>query len=217
MFHEEFYGRTEPLLERICRELALRFDGTLSPETVERFVGECHRLLAQKSRLRRHLPLLTERFARERLTALAQSQGLIMREVPEVLYVCARNAGRSQMAAALTVHHAAGRVHVRTAGTAPAHHVDPVIIEAMAEIGIDLGGAFPKPLTDEVVAAADVVVTMGCGDACPIYPATRYLDWNIADPEGAPIERVRAIRDHVGERVRELLSELPGTAPQSIG
>jgi arsenate reductase len=125
-----------------------------------------------------------------------------------VLFVCTRNAGRSQLAAALTVRHAAGRVHVRTVGTAPAHSIDPVVIQALAEIGLDAAEEFPKPLTDEVVAAADVVVTMGCGDDCPIFPATRYLDWNIAEPGGASIETVRAIRDHIEDRVRELLTEL---------
>lgn len=215
---DEMYGGTDELVARIALTLAPRFDGRLCPETVDRYVRECHTLLYRTSAVKRYLPVLTERFARERLTALGQVQGSLIRAVPEVLFVCSRNAGRSQLAAALTARHAAGRVHVRTAGTTPACSIDPGVVQALAEIGLDTGAEFPKPLTDEVVAAADVVVTMGCGDACPIFPATRYLDWNIAEPDGAPIEAVRAIRDHVEDRVRELLSELstalavPGSA-----
>lgn len=180
----------------------------LCPETVDRHVRESYALLYRSSAVKHYLPVLTERFARERLTALAQAQGSLVRPVPEVLYVCSRNAGRSQIAAALTARHAAGRVHVRTAGTVPARLIDPVVARALAELGLEVTVEFPKPLTDEVVAAADVVVTMGCGDACPIFPATRYLDWNIAEPEGAEVEIVRTIRDHIDARVQELLAEL---------
>ena len=205
------YCGPDELLTRISRTLAPRLDGRLCPETVERYVRECHELLYRTSAVKRFLPVLTERFARERLTALAQAQGSFIRTVPEVLFVCTRNAGRSQIAAALTRHHAAGRVHVRSAGTAPARMIDPVVVRALTEVGLDAASEFPKPLTDEVVAAADVVVTMGCGDACPIFPATRYLDWNIAEPENAPIETVRIIRDHIEDRVNELLTELTVT------
>ncbi|MCD0449387.1 heat-shock protein HtpX [Actinocorallia sp. API 0066] len=116
------------------------------------------------------------------------------------------------MAAALLAHHAAGRVHVRTAGTAPAAHLDTVVVRALAEIGLDPAEEFPKPLTDEVIRAADIVITMGCGDACPVHPGKRYQDWLLTAPEGQPIERVRRIRDHIDERVRELLAELDITA-----
>jgi arsenate reductase len=131
-----------------------------------------------------------------------------MNEAPEVLFVCEHNAGRSQMAAALLDHHAAGRVHVRSAGTAPAKEINPAVVRAMDELGMDLSKEFPKPLEDEVVRAADVVITMGCGDACPIYPGKRYLDWDLADPAGKSVEEVRPIRDEIDRRVRELLSEL---------
>jgi protein-tyrosine-phosphatase len=131
-----------------------------------------------------------------------------MREVPEVLFVCVHNAGRSQMAAALLDHHADGRVHVRSAGTAPADEIDPAVVTAMAEIGLDVSTGFPKPLTNEAVEAADVVITMGCGDACPIFPGTRYLDWELPDPSGRPVEEVRGIRDAIDARVRALLAEL---------
>ena len=135
-------------------------------------------------------------------------QGTIAKDVPEVLFVCVHNAGRSQMAAALLDHYAEGRVHVRSAGSAPADEINPHVVTAMAEIGVDLSQEFPKPMTDEVVQAADAVITMGCGDACPIYPGKRYLDWDLPDPAGKPLEDVRPIRDEIDRRVRALLEEL---------
>jgi arsenate reductase len=129
-------------------------------------------------------------------------------DVPEVLFVCVQNAGRSQMAAGLLSHRAQGRVHVRSAGSDPAEEVSPVVVEAMAELGIDLRHEFPKPLTDEAVRAADAVVTMGCGDACPVYPGKRYLDWELPDPAGRDLEEVRTIRDEIDARVQELVAEL---------
>lgn len=131
--------------------------------------------------------------------------------VPEVLFVCVHNAGRSQMAAALLDHYAGGRVRVRSAGSTPADEINPAVVEVMGELGLDLSREFPKPLTGQAVAAADVVITMGCGDACPIYPGKRYLDWNIADPAGRDRDEVRAIRDQIDGRVQALLAELcPG-------
>ena len=131
-----------------------------------------------------------------------------MSAIPEVLFVCVHNAGRSQMAAALLDHHAHGSVRVRSAGSTPAAEIDPAVIKAMAELGLDLSKEFPKPLTDEAVRDADAVITMGCGDACPIYPGKRYLDWELPDPAGKPIGEVRAIRDEIDGRVRKLLEEL---------
>jgi arsenate reductase len=134
-------------------------------------------------------------------------------DVPEVLFVCVHNAGRSQMAAALLDHQASGRVHVRSAGSAPADSVNPAVVVALDEIGLDISKEFPKPLNDDVARAADVIVTMGCGDACPVYPGKRYLDWQLPDPAGKPIEEVRLIRDEIDARVRELLAELvPATS-----
>ncbi len=130
-------------------------------------------------------------------------------KVPEVLFVCVHNAGRSQMAAGLLNRLAAGRVHVRTAGSAPAEEINPAAIEAMAELGIDLSHEVPKRLTDEFVREADVVITMGCGDACPIYPGKRYEDWVLDDPAGQDIETVRRIRADIEVRVKRLLAELP--------
>ncbi|MGQ0668425.1 MAG: arsenate reductase ArsC [Actinomycetota bacterium] len=131
-----------------------------------------------------------------------------MTKTPVVLFVCVHNAGRSQMGAALLDHHARGRVRVRSAGTAPADEIDPAVIASMMELGIDLSGRSPKPLTDPAVRAADVVVTMGCGDACPVYPAKRYLDWDLPDPSGKTIDEVRPIRDEIDRRVGELLHQL---------
>lgn len=139
-----------------------------------------------------------------------------MKDVPEVLFVCVHNAGRSKMAAALLDHYAQGRVHVRSAGSTPAEQVNPAVVEAMAEVGLDLSGELPTPLTGDVVQAADVVVTMGCGDACPVYPGRRYLDWELPDPARAPVETVRAIRDEIDRRVRALLAELEPAAPAHL-
>jgi protein-tyrosine-phosphatase len=140
---------------------------------------------------------------------------VIVKKVPEVLFVCVHNAGRSQLAAGLLHHHAAGAVHVRSAGSAPADEINPAVREAMAEIGLDISREFPKPLTDDVVRAADVVITMGCGDACPVYPGKRYLDWELDDPAGRGIDAVRPIRDEIDRRVRALLAELLGTTTAS--
>jgi protein-tyrosine-phosphatase len=134
-----------------------------------------------------------------------------MTTTPEVLFVCVHNAGRSQMAAALLHHHAHGRVTVRSAGSAPADTLNPAVVDAMAEIGLDLTHQFPRPLTDGAVRAADVVVTMGCGDACPVFPGKRYLDWNLPDPAGRTLEQIRPIRDEIDRRVTALLDELTRT------
>jgi arsenate reductase (thioredoxin) len=191
--------------------LAEEFRGIFSLETIERYVDESIDRMAG-ARVVDFIPLFVHRFARERLRALAQAQGSIVKDVPEVLFVCVHNAGRSQMAAALLDHHAKGRVHVRSAGSDPADQINPAVVAAMAEWGIDLSREFPKPLTDEVVQAADAVITMGCGDACPIYPGKRYLDWELDDPAGKPVEQVRAIRDELDRRVQALLAELVPTA-----
>jgi arsenate reductase (thioredoxin) len=131
-----------------------------------------------------------------------------MRELPEVLFVCVHNAGRSQMAAGLVRLRSEGRIHVRSAGSSPADEINPAVVEAMEEVGVDLAEEFPKPLTDEVVRAADVVITMGCGDACPIYPGKRYEDWVLDDPAEQDLETVRRIRDEIDGRVRKLVAEL---------
>jgi protein-tyrosine-phosphatase len=197
-------------IRAISDRLRSEYAGILSTETIERFIAESWEQLRPTARLEEFLPVLTERFARERLRAVAQAEGAIVSTMPEVLFVCVHNAGRSQMAAALLAWRGADRVHVRSAGSAPASDINPAVVAAMEEIGIDLSQEFPKPLTDEVVRAADVVVTMGCGDACPVHPGTRYLDWEVADPAGQPIDIVRDIRDEIDQRVQALVTELVG-------
>jgi protein-tyrosine-phosphatase len=182
--------------------LALRLDG----ET-----DELHDQLAEQAHLHAYLPVLAARFARQRLQATAKIRGDLVSTTPEVLFVCVHNAGRSQMAAALLHHHAQGRVTVRSAGSAPADTINPAVVQAMTELGLDLSKEFPKPLTTEAVHTADVVITMGCGDACPVFPGKRYLDWALDDPAGQGIDAVRPIRDEIDRRVRELLADLSPT------
>jgi arsenate reductase (thioredoxin) len=129
---------------------------------------------------------------------------------PEVLFVCVHNAGRSQMAAALLDHYADGRIRVRSAGSTPANEINPAVVAVLAEVGLDVSKQFPKPLSSDSIRAADVIITMSCGDACPIYPGKRYLDWDITDPAGLRVDDVRPIRDDIDHRVRTLISELTG-------
>jgi len=194
-------------LEKGLSTLRAEFAGIFSPETVERYMAESLEALGG-ARLKEFVPLFVHRFARERLRALGQVEGMIVKPVPEVLFVCVQNAGRSQMAASLLDHYAEGRVHVRSAGSEPADQINPDVVTAMSEVGVDVAKEFPKPLTDEVVQAADAVITMGCGDACPIYPGKRYEDWVVDDPAGTDLEGVRRIRDDIAERVRLLLAQI---------
>jgi protein-tyrosine-phosphatase len=196
-------------VKRLTGGLAEEFRGVYSHETIQRYVDESVEGLAS-ARFQEFVPLFVHRFARERLRALAQAEGKLTKGAPEVLFVCVHNAGRSQMAAGLLDKLSGGRVHVRSAGSEPADRLNPNVVATMAEVGVDLEREFPKPLTDEVVRAADAVITMGCGDACPIYPGKRYEDWELDDPAGRDLEDVRRIRDEIAERVRKLLSELDG-------
>jgi len=198
----------EDYLKRLATELADKFAGIFNAETVERYVLESYTALLRTSTVTTHLASRTTRFASDRLTALAQAKGSIESPVPEVLFVCEQNAGRSQMAAVLANHLGKGRVHVRSAGSAPSRELNPTVAAVMAELGLDLSEEFPKPLTDDVVQAADVVITMGCGDACPVYPGKRYQDWDLTDPAGLPIVDARFIRDEVRAHVERLLVEL---------
>ncbi len=206
------YGTSAEMVSHICKQLATEFAGTFSPETVQRFVSESFDSL-NNARVQAFVPLFIHRFARERLRAAGQAEGVIGKEVPEILFVCVHNAGRSQMAAALLDRAAEGRVHVRSAGSTPANEIHAGVREVMAEIGVDMAQEFPKPLTDEVVRAADVVITMGCGDACPVYPGKKYLDWELEDPANRPMGEVRPIRDEIDRRVRGLLEELVSSVP----
>jgi arsenate reductase len=194
-------------VRRAAARLAEEFAGVFSEETIERYLTESLDLLGG-ARVNIYVPVLAHRFARERLRALGQVEGTIVKEQPEVLFVCVQNAGRSQMAAGLVKLRSAGRIHVRSAGSSPADEVNPAVIEAMQKIGVDMSEEFPKPLTDEVVRAADVVITMGCGDACPIYPGKRYEDWVLDDPADQDLETVRRIRDELDGRVQALIDDL---------
>jgi protein-tyrosine-phosphatase len=213
MHHDELGPLMRRRLAATIDELSAQFHGVFSRGTVERFVNEsCDRLGDRLVTGPNFLPLLVGRFARDRLLALAQAEGRIEKTQPEVLFVCVHNAGRSQMAAALTHHLSEGWIAVRSAGSQPGEHIEPAVIDAMQELGIDVTGEFPKPLTDEVVRAADVVITMGCGDSCPIYPGKHYEDWDVADPAGQSLEAVRVIRDDIRRRVQELVGRFTPVA-----
>lgn len=196
-------------IQRIADRLSYRFSSIFSPETVSSYVAESHRLLAERAHVSQHLAVLTERFAEERLGALATASGHDRRGVPEVLFVCVSNAGRSQMAAAMLRQMAGDRIHIRTAGSRPSgRHMDPIVLRALEEVGAPVVAEFPKPLTDEVVQAADFVITMGCGDACPIYSGRRYMDWLVEDPVGHSLDDVRGIRDQIADRLVNLCQEI---------
>ena len=200
---------TQNHVRKAAAALADEFAGIFAEETIERYIADSLDLLGD-GKINVFVPVLAHRFARERLKALAQTEGLIVKEMPEVLFVCVHNAGRSQMAAGLVKLRSDGRIHVRSAGSDPGEEINPAVVAAMEEVGVDLSEEFPKPLTDEVVRAADVVITMGCGDACPIYPGKRYEDWTLDDPAGRDLDTVRRIRDEIDERVQRLVSELLG-------
>lgn len=193
--------------DRIVDDLAARFAGRFSRETVAECVRDSADLLARRPRSGTLLTSLTAQFAAERLEATARTtpEG---DGIPEVLFVCVQNAGRSQLAAAILRFLGGDAVRVRTAGSEPAGVIHPLVVAALDEIGVPVGGEFPKPLTDDAVRAADVVITMGCGDACPIYPGIRYLDWELPDPAALTLDGIRAVRDDVDARVRALLDNL---------
>jgi len=198
---------TQHHVDQAAERLADEFAGIFSRETIARYMAESQDLLGE-TKINVFVPVLAHRFTRERLRALAQAEGIVSKDVPEVLFVCVHNAGRSQMAAGLLKLRSRGRIHVRSAGSTPAEEINPNAIAALEELGIDMTEEFPKPLTDEFVRAADVVITMGCGDACPIYPGKKYEDWELDDPAGEDLETVRRIRDELDERVQTLIGEL---------
>lgn len=196
------------LVRSAAASLEREFAGTFGRETVERFVADSLEQLVPTATITTFLPLLTERFARDRLRALGKLEGSLPITTTSVLFLCVQNAGRSQMAAGWLRHLGGDRVTVYSGGSEPASQINPAAVAAMAEVGIDITTEFPKPWTDEVVRAADVVVTMGCGDACPLYPGKRYEDWELADPAGLEVAQVRAIRDDIRQRVETLLASL---------
>lgn len=198
----------EGQLLEVSERLHIIFKKQFSLETIEKYVFESYSLLDAKSEVKLYLMAMAERFARDRLYALLKSEKLVESEKLDILYVCVHNSGRSQMAAGFTAKLGGERVTVRSAGSAPKESISKVVLEAMAEVGIDITQEFPKPLTDEVVRASDAVITMGCGDACPIYPGKRYEDWVLDDPAGQDLDAVRVIRDQIKMKVEKLLGEL---------
>jgi arsenate reductase (thioredoxin) len=195
-------------LETAAKNLHREFEGTFSTETITQFLETSYSQVAEGATVAHYLPLIAERFARQRLIALARIEGKAGDGPPVVLFLCVHNAGRSQMALGWFDHLARGRAVAWSGGSEPGREINPAAVEAMAELGIDISQEYPKPWTDEFVRAADVVVTMGCGDACPLFPGNRYEDWDLDDPAGQPIDAVRAIRDQIGDRVRALLTSL---------
>jgi arsenate reductase len=191
-----------------ARRLAEDFSGVFGTETIDRFLHSSYEEFAGRATVPNFLPLLAERFARQRLRALARVEGKDHDGKPVVLFLCTHNAGRSQMAMGFFERLAGGDALAWSGGSEPGNELNPAAVDAMREVGIDISEEFPKPWTDEVVRAADVVVTMGCGDACPVFPGKRYEDWTIDDPAGQDLVEVRPIRDEIEQRVRRLLGEI---------
>jgi protein-tyrosine-phosphatase len=195
-------------LHTAATRLHSEFDGTFGQETIERFLHASYDQFASHSSIPNFLPLLAERFARQRLHALAKVEGHQHDGKPIVLFLCVHNAGRSQMAMGFFQHLAGDRAVAWSGGSEPGYEINPSASAAMRERGIDIAAEFPKPWTEEIVRAADVVITMGCGDACPVFPGKRYLDWELDDPAGKSVEDVRPVRDEIERRIRQLLDEL---------
>jgi arsenate reductase len=195
-------------LRSAAARLAEEFSGVFGAETLERFLTASYDEFADRATVPTFLPLLAERFARQRLTALARVEGRAHTGTPVVMFLCTHNAGRSQMALGFFEHHAGDAAIAWSGGSEPGHRVNPAAIAVMAERGIDISEEYPKPWTDETVRAADVVVSMGCSDACPVFPGKTYLDWDLADPDGLDLADVRPIRDDIERRVLALLADL---------
>ncbi len=195
-------------LRTAATRLHTEFGDTFGTETIERFLHTSYEQFAGRATVPNFLPLLSERFARQRLHALARVEGKVSDGKPTVLFLCTHNAGRSQMALGFFTHLAGDQAVAWSGGSEPGREINPAAIEVMAEAGIDITGEYPKPWTDEIVQAADVVITMGCGDACPVFPGKRYENWNLPDPAGQSADATRPIRDDIEHRVRHLLAEL---------
>ena len=196
-------------VETAARRLGQEFAGTFSTETIERYITDSQTQLEGRARVATWLPVLIERFTRDRLRALARMEAEFAQ--PAVLFLCVHNAGRSQMAAGWLRHLAGDAVDVFSGGSEPADRTNAAAIAAMAEVGVDISTEYPQPWSDEVARSADVIVTMGCGDACPVYPGKRYEDWELTDPAGQPVEVVREVRDDIERRVRALMASLDVT------
>ncbi|MGA7282814.1 MAG: arsenate reductase ArsC [Acidimicrobiia bacterium] len=195
-------------IRQAAERLRRQFEGVFNVETIERFMTDSLDILVARANTSTWIPLLAERFARDRLRAVARLESDDATLNPSVLFLCVHNAGRSQMAAGWMRHLAGDSVDVFSGGSEPAEQINKAAVAAMAEKGIDISAEIPQPWADEIVRAADVVVTMGCGDACPFFPGKRYIDWELEDPAGKTVEQVRPIRDDLEQRVRGLLAEL---------
>ena len=195
-------------LKAAAERLESEFGDTFDAETIDRFLYTAHAQFAHHASVPNFLPLLAERFAQQQLRALARVEGKHHDGKPTVLFLCTHNAGRSQMAAAFLTELAGGDAVAWSGGSDPSDEVNPAVVQAMSERGIDIAHEYPKPFTDEIVQAADVVITMGCGDACPVIPGRRYEEWTFDDPAGRDVDAVRPIRDAIEQRVRRLLTEL---------
>ena len=200
-------------IREAAERLKRRFEGRLNTETIERFMSESLDTLVKRASTSTWIPLLAERFTRDRLRALLRLESDSATLNPSVLFLCVHNAGRSQMAAGWMRHLAGDHVDVFSGGSEPAERVNQSAVAAMAEVGVDISAEIPQPWADEIVKAADVVVTMGCGDACPVFPGKRYVDWEVEDPSGKTVDDVRPIRDDLEQRVRRLMAELEVPAP----
>ena len=196
------------LIHTAALRLQDKFQGIFGPETIERYINDSLDQVLPNSQVVSFVPIFVERFAKDRLRALAKVEGKVITDKPSVMFLCVHNAGRSQMAAGWLKHLAGDRVDVFSGGSEPASAVNLAAVEAMAEVGIDIRAESPKPWTDEIIRAADVVITMGCGDACPVYPGKRYEEWVLDDPAGLDVEAVRAIRDEIRGRVEALMAEI---------
>ncbi len=198
-------------LKRAAVHLQGEFADMFGVETIERFLHSSYEQFATRASIANFLPLLAERFARQRLRALAKVEGKALDGKPTVLFLCTHNAGRSQMAMGFFTQIAGENAVAWSGGSEPGNEVNAAAVAAMAERDIDISHEYPKPWTDEIVQAADVVITMGCGDACPVFPGRRYEEWVLDDPAGQDLDAVRPIRDEIERRVRQLLTELEVT------
>ena len=203
---------TRRRIERNFADLRAEFGDLLGAETVDRCLSDSLANLTETAQINNFVPVLAQRFARQQLWALAQSRGVLEKTLPEVLFIDVRDAGRSQIAAVLLDYHAAGAVHVRTAGTDPGAELNPTVIEELSRRGLSLSRAYAKPLTDTVGRAADVVVTLACADVVPRYPDQRRYDWDVADPEDMDQPGIAALCDDIDRRVKELAAVLPPVA-----
>ncbi|MGF6883605.1 arsenate reductase [Nocardia sp. GAS34] len=194
---------------RLCREFTILFDAN----TIHEFLHDAYREIGGRSSVQLYLPVLAERFARQRLHARAKVEGRIEHGIPVVLFLCTFNAGRSQMALGYFEHYAQDRAMAWSGGSEPSGSLNPAAVAVMAEVGIDISHEFPKAWTDEIIRAADVIITMGCGDVCPIAPGIRYEDWIVEDPAGLTVEEVRPIREDIRRRVIDLLISMDVRSP----